>query len=122
VPTAISPRLSRIDAQLTAPTQVPAVENREAREVPLRLSARLVPTGDARWIREIFGAFALAMAIGVLSIYAVLVHPARHDPGGAAAVGGRRDRRVARVRLQPRDQLADHLADAHGHRVQETLF
>jgi multidrug efflux pump subunit AcrB len=34
---------------------------------------RLVPTGDARFIREIFGEFALAMAIGVLSIYAVLV-------------------------------------------------
>jgi multidrug efflux pump subunit AcrB len=34
---------------------------------------RLVPTGDARWIREIFSEFALAMAIGVLSIYAVLV-------------------------------------------------
>jgi multidrug efflux pump subunit AcrB len=34
---------------------------------------RLVPTGDARWIREIFGEFALAMFIGVLSIYAVLV-------------------------------------------------
>jgi multidrug efflux pump subunit AcrB len=34
---------------------------------------RLVPTGDARWLREIFGEFALAMAIGVLSIYAVLV-------------------------------------------------
>jgi multidrug efflux pump subunit AcrB len=34
---------------------------------------RLVPTGDARWIREIFGEFALAMGIGVLSIYAVLV-------------------------------------------------
>ena len=34
---------------------------------------RLVPTGDARWIREIFGEFALAMAVGVLSIYAVLV-------------------------------------------------
>ncbi|RPI60550.1 MAG: efflux RND transporter permease subunit, partial [Lysobacterales bacterium] len=34
---------------------------------------RLVPTGDARWIREIFGEFALAMAIGVLAIYAVLV-------------------------------------------------
>jgi multidrug efflux pump subunit AcrB len=34
---------------------------------------RLVPTGDARWITEIFGEFALAMAIGVLSIYAVLV-------------------------------------------------
>jgi multidrug efflux pump subunit AcrB len=34
---------------------------------------RSVPTGDARWIAEIFGEFALAMAIGVLSIYAVLV-------------------------------------------------
>jgi multidrug efflux pump subunit AcrB len=34
---------------------------------------RLVPTGDARFIREIFGEFAVAMAIGVLSIYAVLV-------------------------------------------------
>jgi multidrug efflux pump subunit AcrB len=34
---------------------------------------RLVPTGDARWVREIFGEFRLAMAIGVLSIYAVLV-------------------------------------------------
>jgi multidrug efflux pump subunit AcrB len=34
---------------------------------------RLVPTGDARFIREIFGEFALAMAIGVLAIYAVLV-------------------------------------------------
>ncbi|HET7609354.1 MAG TPA: efflux RND transporter permease subunit, partial [Gammaproteobacteria bacterium] len=34
---------------------------------------RLVPTGDSRWIREIFGEFALAMAIGVLAIYAVLV-------------------------------------------------
>jgi multidrug efflux pump subunit AcrB len=34
---------------------------------------RLVPTGDARWIAEIFGEFALAMGIGVLSIYAVLV-------------------------------------------------
>jgi multidrug efflux pump subunit AcrB len=34
---------------------------------------RLVPTGDARWIREIFAEFGLAMAIGVLSIYAVLV-------------------------------------------------
>ena len=34
---------------------------------------RLVPTGDARWIAEIFGEFALAMAIGVLAIYAVLV-------------------------------------------------
>jgi multidrug efflux pump subunit AcrB len=34
---------------------------------------RSVPTGDSRWIREIFGEFALAMAIGVLAIYAVLV-------------------------------------------------
>jgi multidrug efflux pump subunit AcrB len=30
-------------------------------------------TGDARWIVEIFSQFAIAMAIGVLSIYAVLV-------------------------------------------------
>jgi multidrug efflux pump subunit AcrB len=30
-------------------------------------------TGDARWIVEIFSQFALAMAVGVLSIYAVLV-------------------------------------------------
>src|SRR5690606_30415313 len=34
---------------------------------------RHVPTGDARWIVEIFGQFATAMAIGVLSIYGVLV-------------------------------------------------
>jgi multidrug efflux pump subunit AcrB len=34
---------------------------------------RPVPTGDARWLSEIFGEFGLAMAIGVLSIYAVLV-------------------------------------------------
>ena len=34
---------------------------------------RSVPTGDSRWIKEIFGEFAIAMAIGVLSIYAVLV-------------------------------------------------
>jgi hydrophobe/amphiphile efflux-1 (HAE1) family protein len=34
---------------------------------------REVPTGDARWIVEIFGQFGTAMAIGVLSIYAVLV-------------------------------------------------
>ncbi|HEX6999739.1 MAG TPA: efflux RND transporter permease subunit [Gammaproteobacteria bacterium] len=34
---------------------------------------RYVPTGDARWIVEIFGQFATAMAIGVLSIYGVLV-------------------------------------------------
>jgi hydrophobe/amphiphile efflux-1 (HAE1) family protein len=34
---------------------------------------RMLRTGDARWIVEIFSQFALAMAIGVLSIYAVLV-------------------------------------------------
>ena len=34
---------------------------------------RPLRTGDARWIAEIFGQFALAMGIGVLSIYAVLV-------------------------------------------------
>ncbi len=34
---------------------------------------RHLRTGDARWIVEIFGQFALAMAIGVLSIYGVLV-------------------------------------------------
>jgi multidrug efflux pump subunit AcrB len=34
---------------------------------------RLVPTGNARWFREIFSEFGLAMAVGVLSIYAVLV-------------------------------------------------
>jgi multidrug efflux pump subunit AcrB len=34
---------------------------------------RLVPTGNARFFREIFAEFGLAMAIGVLSIYAVLV-------------------------------------------------
>jgi hydrophobe/amphiphile efflux-1 (HAE1) family protein len=34
---------------------------------------RPLQTGDSRWIREIFSQFALAMAVGVLSIYAVLV-------------------------------------------------
>jgi len=34
---------------------------------------RQMRTGNARWIVEIFSQFALAMAIGVLSIYAVLV-------------------------------------------------
>jgi multidrug efflux pump subunit AcrB len=34
---------------------------------------RPLKTGDSRWIAEIFSQFALAMAIGVLSIYAVLV-------------------------------------------------
>jgi multidrug efflux pump subunit AcrB len=34
---------------------------------------RHLRTGDARWIVEIFSQFAIAMAIGVLSIYAVLV-------------------------------------------------
>jgi multidrug efflux pump subunit AcrB len=51
---------------LAAIEALPAVRN-------LPDGVRLVPTGDARWIREIFGEFALAMAIGVLSIYAVLV-------------------------------------------------
>jgi multidrug efflux pump subunit AcrB len=51
---------------LAAIEALPAVRN-------LPEGVRLVPTGDARWIREIFGEFALAMAIGVLSIYAVLV-------------------------------------------------
>ena len=51
---------------LAAIEALPAVTN-------LPEGVRLVPTGDARWIREIFGEFALAMAVGVLSIYAVLV-------------------------------------------------
>jgi multidrug efflux pump subunit AcrB len=34
---------------------------------------RHLRTGNARWLTEIFGQFGLAMAIGVLSIYAVLV-------------------------------------------------
>jgi multidrug efflux pump subunit AcrB len=34
---------------------------------------RHLRTGNARWLSEIFGQFGLAMAIGVLSIYAVLV-------------------------------------------------
>ncbi len=51
---------------LAATEALPALQN-------LPDGVRLVPTGDARWIAEIFGEFALAMAIGVLSIYAVLV-------------------------------------------------
>jgi multidrug efflux pump subunit AcrB len=51
---------------LEAIESLPAMSN-------LPEGVRLVPTGDARWIAEIFGEFALAMAIGVLSIYAVLV-------------------------------------------------
>ena len=51
---------------LAATEALPAARN-------LPDGVRLVPTGDARWIAEIFGEFALAMAIGVLSIYAVLV-------------------------------------------------
>jgi multidrug efflux pump subunit AcrB len=51
---------------LAAIESLPSVNN-------LPDGVRLVPTGDARWLREIFGEFALAMAIGVLSIYAVLV-------------------------------------------------
>ena len=50
---------------LAATEALPAVQN-------LPDGVRLVSTGDARWIAEIFGEFALAMAIGVLSIYAVL--------------------------------------------------
>jgi multidrug efflux pump subunit AcrB len=33
----------------------------------------LLRTGDAKWIQQLFGNFAMAMAIGVLCIYAVLV-------------------------------------------------
>ena len=47
------------------------------------------------------------------------VHSARDDLGGAAAVGGRRHRGAAHLRLQPRDQFVDRLADADGHRVEE---
>jgi multidrug efflux pump subunit AcrB len=39
----------------------------------LPAGVRHLRTGDARWIVEIFGQFATAMIIGVLSIYAVLV-------------------------------------------------
>jgi len=58
-------------------------------------------TGNARWLTEIFSQFGIAMGIGVLSIYAVLVmhipqvHPAGHDSDRAAAVGWRRARRAA---------------------------
>jgi multidrug efflux pump subunit AcrB len=51
---------------LAAVEALPSVRN-------LPDGVRLVPTGDSRFIREIFGEFALAMAIGVVSIYAVLV-------------------------------------------------
>ena len=65
------------------------------------------------------------MAIGVLSIYAVLVmlfhkfiQPvtilAALPPSAAGAIVA-----LLAVRLQPRDQFADRLADADGHRVEE---
>jgi hypothetical protein len=67
---------------------------------------RPLKTGDSRWIAEIFSQFALAMAIGVLSIYAVLVmlfhkfiQPC-DDPDRVAAFGRGRDRRAVPVRLQ----------------------
>jgi multidrug efflux pump subunit AcrB len=46
--------------------QLPSMQN-------LPEGVRHLATGDARWIVEIFSQFALAMAIGILSIYAVLV-------------------------------------------------
>ncbi|HLF12438.1 MAG TPA: efflux RND transporter permease subunit, partial [Gammaproteobacteria bacterium] len=46
--------------------QLPSMRN-------LPEGVRHLRTGDARWIVEIFSQFAIAMAIGVLSIYAVLV-------------------------------------------------
>ncbi|HEX5049493.1 MAG TPA: efflux RND transporter permease subunit [Gammaproteobacteria bacterium] len=46
--------------------QLPSMQSLPEGVRPLR-------TGNARWITEIFTQFALAMAIGVLSIYAVLV-------------------------------------------------
>jgi multidrug efflux pump subunit AcrB len=46
--------------------QLPAMQNLPDGVRPLR-------TGDARWIVEIFTQFGIAMAIGVLAIYAVLV-------------------------------------------------
>jgi multidrug efflux pump subunit AcrB len=46
--------------------QLPSMQN-------LPDGVRHLRTGEARWIVEIFGQFALAMAIGILSIYAVLV-------------------------------------------------
>jgi len=46
--------------------QLPSMQN-------LPEGVRHLATGDARWIAEIFDQFALAMGIGILSIYAVLV-------------------------------------------------
>jgi len=37
-------------------------------------SVRHMRTGNARWLTEIFSQFGIAMGIGVLSIYAVLVN------------------------------------------------
>ncbi|HZF29214.1 MAG TPA: efflux RND transporter permease subunit [Gammaproteobacteria bacterium] len=51
---------------LDAIDQLPSMQSLPEGVKPLR-------TGNARWITEIFTQFALAMAIGVLSIYAVLV-------------------------------------------------
>jgi len=51
---------------LEAVEALPSMQNLPDGVRPLR-------TGDARWIAEIFSQFAIAMAIGVLSIYAVLV-------------------------------------------------
>jgi multidrug efflux pump subunit AcrB len=51
---------------LGAVEALPSMQNLPDGVRPLR-------TGDARFITEIFGQFAIAMAIGVLSIYAVLV-------------------------------------------------
>jgi len=51
---------------LAAVEALPSMRNLPEGVRPLR-------TGDARWIIEIFTQFALAMGIGVLSIYAVLV-------------------------------------------------
>jgi multidrug efflux pump subunit AcrB len=51
---------------LEAIDNLPAMSN-------LPEGVRALRTGDARWIAEIFTQFALAMGIGILSIYAVLV-------------------------------------------------
>ncbi len=51
---------------LDAVEQLPSMKN-------LPDGVRHLRTGNARWIVEIFSQFAIAMAIGVLSIYAVLV-------------------------------------------------
>jgi len=51
---------------LNAIDKLPSMQSLPEGVRPLR-------TGNARWITEIFSQFALAMAIGVLSIYAVLV-------------------------------------------------